>query len=174
MVSFSDVGPLAPLAPLSPSRPDMARNAATAPQVRRNGGWRALAGLSRFAGAVLMLAAVGIWMLSGPLWDAQMMLMRLGVSVAFMCLGLVLLHAGSRRTRDEIQLDLKAGQLRHLRRGRDGIARTCRTVELSSVAEVRVADDHLALRDRNGALVLELTGLAQDQILAIRRQLAQV
>lgn len=62
---------------------------------------RTVAGLARFAGVVLMLAAVGIWIVSGPLVDSGMLALRLAVSVFFMCTGLMLLQVGRGSPRDE-------------------------------------------------------------------------
>lgn len=167
MVSFSDVLPLGSV--MSPATDDLHGTQTAAKRAPRHG-WRALSGLSRFAGVVLMLAAVGIWLLSGSLWDAEMMLLRLGVSVVFMCLGLALLHAGRRTARDEIHLDQRARELRHIRRGHDGIARVRQRLALHDLAEVVIDEDRLLLRGICGRILLELSGMDRDQLLAIQQQ----
>jgi hypothetical protein len=167
MVSFSDVLPTASV--LSPAMDDRQIGKAAPKRAPRHG-WRALSGLSRFTGVVLMLAAVGIWLLSGSLWDAEMMLLRLGVSVVFMCLGLALLHAGRRTARDEIHLDQRARELRHVRRGHDGIARLRQRLALRDLSEVVIDEDRLVLRGRDGQVLLELSGMDRDQLLAVQQQ----
>lgn len=132
---------------------------------------RALAGGARFVGVVLMLAAVGIWILSGPLWDAEMMLVRLAISVIFMCLGLILLQAGRDELRDEIHLDQTADELRHVQRGRDGIARVVRCLPLATLGEASIAQDTLTLRCKAGEIVMEVSGLAQDTLSTLDRRL---
>lgn len=171
MVSFSDVLPAG--SGLSAKAPGAGRVNA-APQRSPRHGWRALSGLSRFTGVVLMLAAVGIWLLSGSLWDAEMMLLRLGVSVVFMCLGLSLLHAGRRKARDEIHLDQRARELRHVRRGHDGIARVRQRLALHDLSEVVIDEDRLLLRGNCGRILLELSGMDRDQLLAIQQQVKAV
>ncbi len=168
MVSFSDVLPTGSV--LSPAMDAPFRAAAT-PKKKPRHGWRALSGLSRFVGVVLMLAAVGIWLMSGSLWDAEMMLLRLGVSVVFMCMGLVLLHAGRRTARDEIHLDLRAGELRHVRRGHDGIARVRQQLAMRDLSEVVIDEDRLLLRGNCGQVLLELSGMDREQLLAVQQQL---
>ena len=167
MVSFSDVLPVG--SALSPTASE-AQDAQASLKGSPRHGWRALSGFSRFVGVVLMLAAVGIWLLSGSLWDAEMMLLRLGVSVVFMCLGLALLHAGRKTARDEIHLDHRAGELRHVRRGHDGIARVRQRLALHDLAEVVIDEDRLLLRGKCGQILLELSGMDRDQLLAVQQQ----
>lgn len=171
MVSFSDVLPVKSI--LSPATAGATKGQA-APERAPRHGWRAVSGLSRFIGVVLMLAAVGVWLISAPLMDAQMMLLRLGVSVLFMCLGLVLLHAGRRTARDEIHLDRRAGELRHIRRGHDGIGRVRQRITLNKLAEVVIDEDRLLLRGDCGQILLELSGLERDQLLSLQKQVQSV
>jgi hypothetical protein len=132
---------------------------------------RILAGLARFAGVVLMLAAVGIWIISVPMADAAMLVLRLAVSIFFMCLGLMFLQVGRLTLQDEIHLDRKAGALRHVQRGRDGIARVRQEVALADLGPVEIDDDTLILHGRDGAPILELTGLPRDQLHLVTRAL---
>ena len=132
---------------------------------------RTMAGLARFVGVVLVLAAIGIWIVSVPLADAAMLVMRLVVSLFFMCLGLMLLQVGRLSLQDEIHLDRKAGALRHVQRGRDGIARLRQEVALADLGPAEMDDDTLILHDRNGVLILELTGLPRDQLHLVIRAL---
>jgi low affinity Fe/Cu permease len=160
MVALSDVE----LSAAMHERP--ARDAAR-PRRRK----RALSGIARFAGVVLMLAAVGIWIVSAPMFDSGMMVLRLAVSVFFMCMGLMLLQVGRGAARDEIHLDRRAGALRHIQRGRDGIARTRHEVALADLGEATILEDTLILRDRAGTIVMELSGMPRDQLQLIDREL---
>lgn len=152
-------------------KPVMTENPA---QGARRAGRRAVAGLLRFTGVVLMLAAVGIWILSVPLLDAEMMLLRLAVSVLFMCTGLMLLHAGRPTLRDEIHLDPRRRELRHVQRDRDGIARTRRSFAMAELGEITINDDHLILRSTTGEVVMELSGLPRAQLHLIDRELRNI
>lgn len=140
-------------------------------QRTRRSGRKAVAGLVRFAGVVLMLASVGIWILSVPLLDAEMMLVRLAASVLFMCTGLMLLHAGRSNVRDEIHLDPRSRELRHVQRGRDGIARTRSSFKMDDLGEITIVDDQLILRSTQGEVVMELSGLPREQLHLIDREL---
>ena len=164
MVAFSDVS-----SPVSNAAP----RAGWGKRHRRSG-LQALAGVARFTGVVLMLASVGIWILSGPLWDAEMILLRLAVSALFMCIGLMLLHAGRGHLRDEVHLDIRAQELRHIQRGRDGIARVQRRFALAELGEITVSDDQLILKSRTGEVVMELSGLAREQLHLIDRKLRNI
>lgn len=177
MVAFSDVEPSVAIetprkgASLTHTGPRIKERSRSA---QPRAGRQALAGAARFAGVVLMLSALGIWILSGPLWDAEMMLVRLAISVLFMSLGLMLLHAGRGRVRDEVHLDTRAQQLRHVQRGRDGIARTRQTFAMSDLGEITVDDDVLILRSRAGDIVMELSGLSQEQLHLMKRELRKL
>jgi low affinity Fe/Cu permease len=160
MVALTDVE-------LSKALNTSANRAPSRPRRRK----RTVAGLARFAGVVLMLAAVGIWIVSGPLVDSGMLALRLAVSVFFMCTGLMLLQVGRGSPRDEIHLDRKAGALRHVQRGRDGIARTRHEVSLDTLGQVAIEDDTLILHDRAGQVIMELSGLPRDQLHLIDRAL---
>lgn len=130
-----------------------------------------VAGAARFAGVVLMLAAVGIWIISVPLIDSGMLALRFVASVFFMCLGLMLLQVGRVTMRDELHLDRKAGALRHVQRGRDGIARLRQEVALADLGQVDLQDETLTLHDRAGAVILVVSGLPRDQVPLILRAL---
>ncbi|MEE4347336.1 MAG: hypothetical protein V2I53_11120 [Paracoccaceae bacterium] len=164
MVAFSDVVPAG-----ANVKPRWMSRKATKGQ--RRAGRLALAGIARFTGVVLMLAAVGIWILSGPLLDAEMMLVRLTVSLLFMCTGLMLLHGGRGSVRDEIHLDPQTRELRHVQRGRDGIARTRRSFAMTDLGEITISDDQLILKSGTGEVVMELSGLPREQLHLIDREL---
>jgi len=139
----------------------------------KRSGLSAFASAARFTGVVLMLAAVGMWMLNGPLWDAEMMLMRLAVSVLFMCAGLGLLQIGRACPQDEIHFDARKGQLRHVQRGMDGIARVQQGFALCDLGDIAIDEDMMILRDRSGEVVMELSGLPRDSLQIIRDALRQ-
>lgn len=161
MAYFSDVAPVASTA----SRPFAVVSS-------KRSGSRVIASAARFTGVVLMLAAVGMWMLNGPLWDAEMMLMRLAVSVLFMCAGLGLLQFGRARPQDEIHFDARKGELRHLERGVDGIARVRQRYALSDLGDITIDEDRLVLRDLSGEILMELSGLPRDSLQIIRGSLS--
>ena len=161
MVAFSDVIPSD-----LPHGLRLSKNS----QVRRTSS-AGLCGLMRLAGIALLLAAVGIWILAVPRLDAEMLLVRLAASMLFLSTGLMLLHAGRNPWRDEIQLDPRSGTVRHVQRGRDGIARTRRSVRLADLGAITIVDDQVILRSVTGQVVMHLSGLPRAQLQLIERKL---
>jgi hypothetical protein len=151
------------------------------PQVQKTNcaGCSPLAGLRRFIGFVLMLAGAGIgagigagmWRHATPQLDAEMMLLRLAISILLFCAGAMVLRRAQTQLRDEIQLDPRSGTLRHIQRGRDGIARTRRSLKLADLGAITIVDDQVILRSVAGDVVLHLSGLPRAQLHLLERKL---
>lgn len=171
MVFYSDISPVADSGAVERDAPlrnmavrDMTVQSRPAPRI--------FSGALRFAGAAFLLAAAGMWIVPTPAWDAQMVLIRLAVSLAFGCFGFLLLHAGDNSLWDEIHLDRQAGELRHVQRGRDGIARLRQSVTLDDVGVVVVDEDTLTLHARSGEIVMEVSGLDRSTLKVLQAGLA--
>jgi hypothetical protein len=164
MVAFSDVVPSGIPHDLRQSKDRQVRKTSSA-------GRAGLSVLMRFVGIVLMMAAAGIWLLSVPRLDAEMMLIRLAASVLFLCTGLMLLQARRSPVRDEIQLDPRSGELRHVQRGRDGIARTRHSFKIAELGAITIVDDQVTLRSVTGDVVMHLSGLPRAQLHLMERKL---
>lgn len=132
-----------------------------------------LAAASRFIGVVLILAAAGIWITATPFWDTGAVLIRLSLSALFLCFGLFFLQSGRGTMQDEIHLDSKRGELRYIQRGPDGIARLRQQIALGDLGRIASDGDLLVLLDRDGAIVMEVSGLSAPARLALEKRLHQ-
>lgn len=148
MVFYSDISPVV-------DRHDAARDVSV--QSRRP--QRIFSGAFRFGGVVFLMAAAGIWIVPASEWDAPMVLIRFAVALAFVCFGFLLIHAGDNSTWDEIHLDRQAQEVRHVQRGRDGIARLRQRVALENVDSVVIDEDTIILHARSGEIVMEVSGV---------------
>lgn len=110
----------------------------------------------RFAGAVLILSSVGIWLVPVTDGDAAMVLMKLLVAVVFACVGVILIEAGDPRTQDEVQIDIKARELRIYSGGCGRHGRSMGRYDFDDLADVRLDDNMLTVIARSGAVVVQL------------------
>lgn len=118
--------------------------------------------LLRFAGAILLMAAAGLWITPEGLQDAELALLKLGTSIIFACLGLVLLTAGRGAGTDEFHVDAGKREIRHVLRGADGIARLQARYRFGDLADVRLDNRMVMARDHHGRLVLNRPVAALD------------
>ncbi len=135
---------------------------------------RVAAALARFAGTVFLLAAIGIWIVTVPLWDHQMWLMRGAASILFLMIGFYLLHSGTGTARDEIHFYPIARSLHHIQRGPDGIARPCQSLALDEMGEILCSDDTLTIHASDGAIVMVVSGLPRDMLRALEQRLTHI
>ncbi|SDN35136.1 hypothetical protein SAMN05216196_101240 [Lutimaribacter pacificus] len=116
----------------------------------------AISAAMRFGGAVLVLAAVGIWLVPVVTGDGIMVLMKLLVSVFFACVGMVLLDWGRAGAMDEIHLDTGSRQLTHIRRQYDGIPRVRARFGFDELSDIRLRDGMLTVIGNSGAVLVQL------------------
>jgi hypothetical protein len=112
--------------------------------------------LSSFFGATLMASAVGLWLVPSDFMDAEMMLIRLVLSLIMFAAGAVLMQNGRDRTAIEIEVDPKRAELRLIERGDDGIARLTQVVGFKDIGHVDMKDGVITLMDHNDVMVLKL------------------
>lgn len=77
----------------------------------------------KFFSLVLVLAALGMWLVPGAADDGAEALVRLVISLLFLGIGISLWGVGRPRFDEEFHLDVDNLRLTHVLRGRDGIAR---------------------------------------------------
>ena len=76
-------------------------------------GARSIFGVAqRFSGAVLVLAALGLWVIPGASWSADLALVKLTFSLALGFSGLALWQMGASSERVEIELDTETYEAR--------------------------------------------------------------
>lgn len=72
-------------------------------------------GFAQFVGVVLVLVAFGLWLLPNTQWEADLTLMKLGISLFVGFAGLALLDAGRAQRMVEVQIDTTKGEVRLVR-----------------------------------------------------------
>jgi hypothetical protein len=117
-----------------------------------------LAASMRFVGAVMILSAVGIWLVPAIAGDGMVVLMKLVASVFFGCVGSVLVQWGRDTRSEEIHMDTEARELTHVQRFGDGIPRLRARYRFDELADIRMSDGKLQVIGHDGA-VLVRTGL---------------
>ena len=108
-----------------------------------------------FAGAVLLLAAVGLWAMPGAIWDSGLMLFKLMITIALMASGFALM-APVRRRSPEVQLDPRAERLEVVMRNEFGRVVRSTSYAYDELSEIDVRDGVFIARDHQGRSVVEL------------------
>ena len=130
--------------------------------------------MMRFLGVVLALSAVGVWVVQTHLWDVEIVLVKLVVSVIFGTSGLAMLQVGRDLGADEFHIDAERHELRHVRRGCDGIQRVVATHGLGSLGELRLEGRRLTVTDTGGNLLIEADVRDAEAALALEQAIAAI
>lgn len=111
--------------------------------------------IQRFAGATLVLAALGLWVTPGANWAMDVALFKLSLSLAMGFSGLALWQMGTGCAHFEIELDTDAGEVRltQMIHGRMRPVVRCRFNEL---ARIEQDGDVLRLWDGSGTYIAEV------------------
>ncbi|MCM2561017.1 hypothetical protein M8756_01845 [Lutimaribacter sp. EGI FJ00015] len=131
----------------------------------------ALSASLRFMGVVMILSAVGIWLVPVTAGDGAMVLMKLLVSLLFGCMGAVIVQWGRDGRTDEIHIDTGAGELRHVSRSCDGGMRLRARYRLDELSDIRLQDGKLTVLGQGGAALVQLSAESVEDIGAIRAAL---
>lgn len=111
---------------------------------------------SSFFGFTLMAASVGIWVVSGAVDDAQLMMFKLIVTFVFFVTGLTLSLTSRRRNSPEVHMDAERRELRVVDRGCDGIARHKATLAYDDMRSVDFQEGMMLVTGHDGEVMLEL------------------
>lgn len=111
--------------------------------------------MRQIGGAGLILAAVGLWIMPGSNWAAEILLFKLVLSLVLALVGFALSQDGAARDTPEVEIDVvrRRVQLVNRARGRDVILHAC------SFAELGRAEKHMnsvTLRDARGNILAEV------------------
>jgi hypothetical protein len=109
----------------------------------------------RLIGASLVLAAMGLWIQPGALLDADVMLMKLGVSLCMGFAGLAILQAGRTVPGIEVEIDTVRREVRLVRRKGSTSALVSRTA-MTDLGPAEQRGNLLRLWAANGALLAEV------------------
>ncbi len=73
--------------------------------------------VQRFGGVVLILAAFGLWLQPGALWDADLMLFKFAISLVMGFAGLALIQSGRALPSAQVEIDTVRREVRLVRSG---------------------------------------------------------
>lgn len=110
--------------------------------------------MMRFVGVVAILASVGIWVVQTRMWDVEVVLIKLVVSVIFGTGGMAMLQVGRDLGEDEFHIDNTRGELRHVKRGCDGIVRLQAAYRFQDLASVQIEGGILEAKGKSGAALV--------------------
>ncbi|MBU2982562.1 hypothetical protein KO498_12150 [Lentibacter algarum] len=108
-----------------------------------------------FAGAVLLLAALGLWAMPGAVWDNGLMLFKLMITIALMASGFAMI-APVRRRIPEVNLDPRSERLEVVVRNEFGRVVRSQVYEYKDLSEIDVRGGVFIARDHQGRSVVEL------------------
>ncbi|APG47267.1 hypothetical protein [Phaeobacter porticola] len=149
---------------------DLARSAPLNLRVQAN--WPIRSILLRILGGGMVLGATGLWLLPDAGVDPQMSLIRIGISIAFLFLGLILLTTHHPDSQPEACFDPIRRELRILRKTRRGTPRIVLRRSYHSLGGVRLSAHAISVLDADGSVLMELPIDSNDTCLRLRDQLS--
>lgn len=138
-----------------PVQPSLGRGAAQS-QVNLRPGGSVSAMLLRLLGGCMVLASIGIWLAPEAGADPQLALVRMGITVFLMFLGLCLLLQRETADQPEFQFDARRGEMRIEEIRADGRPVVVMRRSYRSLGAARFSDKTLQIIEANGTILLEL------------------
>ena len=137
--------------------PDMAAHRAVFAPTRTVDGARWLVrGAQRFSGVVLLMAVAGLWLYPEALYDQDILLMKLALSVVMGMIGAGLIRSGRRTRPLEMEIDLAAGEVRLMRPQPGAMPRVVHRCSFADMRHVEVVDQMARMWDAGGVLIAEV------------------
>lgn len=139
--------------------------------VRVLGGARAaLSALGGVVGCGMILAAMVVWVAPGGLEAAELVLMKLGVSLASATCGLMLLHSAQNARAPEVEIDVARQHLRFVRyrRGRRVVLHAC---AFDALGPAQISATTVTLYDRAGHMLAEVAPTDRAVLRALKKAL---
>jgi hypothetical protein len=113
--------------------------------------------LSRVLGTGFLIAAVGLWLVPGSNFAADLMLFKLCLSVCALGAGAGFIQLGARPAAPEVQIDMAQRRIRVLRPSVTGSMKVLQQCCFDELSHVERGGPHLRLWDRDGAFLAEVT-----------------
>lgn len=110
----------------------------------------------RVVGASLVLSSTLLWVLPGAVQDPQMTLVKIGVSVFFLLIGILVMTAAEQGEQPDAHFDPIRRELRVLKRDAKGRPRTVLRRSYDSIGCVRFKERTLELYEQDGSLLIQL------------------
>lgn len=124
--------------------------------LRLEANWKLRVVMFRLLGAAMILGSTGLWLVPGAGAEPEMNLLRIGVSVAFLLAGLVLMTAHEPGNRPEACFDPVRRELRVLQRDSQGRPCTVLRRSYESLGGVRLTAASVQMYEVDGSLLIEL------------------
>ncbi|MFL4471526.1 hypothetical protein ACERZ8_17185 [Tateyamaria armeniaca] len=112
-------------------------------------------GAQRLGGVALVLSAIGLWVMPGMSFEADLALFKLGVSVALGFAGLAIMQAGRARRTVKIEIDTVRREVR-LVRGKRGARDLVSRTAIADLGPAEIHGNMARLWTMDGALVAEV------------------
>ena len=128
----------------------------------------------QIAGTALILSAPGMWVLPGSQYEAEVVLIKLGVSVFFLLCGMALLMRNHVDNQPEAYFDPIRSELRVLQKNDRGRPQTVLRRAYDSLGCVQFSNKHVELFDLDGSLLMRLPMDNAEVRNALRMQLSGV
>lgn len=118
--------------------------------------WRARTVLLRGLGVAVLLSATGLWLFPGSAADPELNLLKVGVSVVFFVLGLILLTVRDAHNHPEACFDPVRRELRILKMDAHGQPKTVLRRSYDTIGGARLTDGAVQLYENDGSLLVEV------------------
>lgn len=110
----------------------------------------------KIAGAALLLAGLGLWLEPGAQFDAELLLMKLGVSLTFGFAGLALMQTRTGSSGQEVEIDTLRREVRLIRsQGRKRVM--LRRTAIRDLGRAEQVGDMVRLTAANGDFLAEVS-----------------
>jgi hypothetical protein len=106
-------------------------------------------------GTALILAALGLWLQPGASWEADLALIKLGLSLVMGLAGVAVMQLGRARPMVQVEIDTTRREVRLVRaqgRARELVSRT----RMSDLGHVEMLGGVVRLFDARGALIADV------------------
>lgn len=118
--------------------------------------WQVRAVIFRVVGTALVIGAAGMWLMPGSQADADLVLMKLGMSVFFLFCGLALLMLNHADNQPDAYFDPIRREVRILQKNNRGRPQTILRRSYDSIGSARFDDRIAELFDMDGSLLMRL------------------
>lgn len=125
----------------------------------------------RIAGTALVLSASGMWLLPGSQFGADVVLIKLGVSIFFFLCGLVLLMRNHQDNQPDAYFDPIRHEVRVLQKNNRGNPQTVLRRSYDTLGSAHFSDSTIELYDKDGSMLMRLPIEDADVRDALRAQL---
>jgi len=126
----------------------------------------------RVVGTALVLSASGMWLMPGSQYAADVVLMKLGVSIFFFLCGLALLMRNHEHNQPDAYFDPIRAELRVLQKNNRGRPQTVLRRRYDTLGSARFSDKMVEMYDVDGSLLMRLPVENAEVRHALRSQLA--